>query len=54
MGQLVGPDKYETFAPRIHRQCDCASSLRAYADAEWEKRALETIGIGNSSLLFLS
>jgi hypothetical protein len=54
MGQLVSPDKYETFAPRIHHKCDCASSLRIDADAEWEKLALETIGIGNSPLTFLS
>ena len=54
MGQLVSPDKYETFAPRIHRKCNCASSLRVDADDEREKFALETIGIGNSPLSFLS
>ncbi len=54
MGQLVSPDKYKQLHSRIGRECNCASSLRMDADDEREKLALETIGIGNSPLLFLS
>ena len=52
-GQFYIPDQYETFAPRMHRNCNCAS-LRADADGERERLTLKTIGIGSSPLLFLS